>query len=113
MDLQETGGGAQVYDRAFLLSKEKRNQVLSLEEVRQYGLDSYGDAEYVSIYGMTPAEWYGSGVRLLARTAVECTRDALADRIGADVAQAVRFASSRERFLVLDPFAGSCNTLYW
>src|SRR5215467_1878367 len=75
-----------LYDRALLLHGAKRNDVLTLAEVEQYGRDSFADPDYVSIYGMLPKEWYGRGVRLLGRTAVECTRD---------------------------PFAGSCNTLYW
>jgi hypothetical protein len=112
MNSGETGD-VRVYDRAFLLSAEKRNQIMALWEVRQYGLDSYGDADYVSIYGMRPADWYGRGVRLLARTVVECTRDALADRIGRDVAQTVNPAFPAAQCFVLDPFAGSCNTLYW
>jgi hypothetical protein len=114
MESRETrGGDSQVYDRAFLLSEAKRNQVMALWEVRKYGQDSYGDVDYVSIYGMAPAEWYARGVRLLARTVVECTRDALADRIGLDVAQVARLTWPTTRYLILDPFAGSCNTLYW
>jgi len=101
-----------VYNRAFLLHGPKRNAVLRLAEIQQYGLDSFADADYVSIYGMAPHEWYRHGVRLLGRTAVECTRDALGDRIGLDVASvATRMSSSR--LLVLDLFAGSCNTLFW
>ena len=46
---------------------------MALWEVRQYGLDSYSDADYVSLYGMRPADWFQQGVRLLARTVVECT----------------------------------------
>ena len=33
-----------------------RNAVLELWEVHRYGTDSYGDADYVSIYGMRPAD---------------------------------------------------------
>jgi hypothetical protein len=113
MNSRETGDGKQAYDRAFLLSAEKRNQVMALWEAHQYGLDSYDDADYASLYGMAPAEWYGQGVRLLARTVVECTRDALASRIGRDVAQVVGSAFLATQCLVLDPFAGSCNTSYW
>ena len=76
-----------VYDRALLLSPEKRHQSMELWEVQRYGLDSYGDADYVHLYGMPPTEWYQRGVRLLARTTVECVRDALADLIGTDVAR--------------------------
>ncbi len=99
-----------VYDRALLLHGAKRNEVLTLAEVEQYGVDSFSDADYVRIYGMPPKDWYRRGIRLLGRTAVECTRDALADRIGRDIA-ATRPPS--EQFVVIDPFAGSCNTLYW
>ena len=101
-----------VYNRAFLLHGPKRNAVLRLAEIQQYGLDSFADADYISIYGMAPHEWYRHGVRLLGRTAVECTRDALGDRIGLDVAS-VATRMSASRLLVLDLFTGSCNTLFW
>jgi hypothetical protein len=100
----------QVHDRALLLHGAKRNEVLTLAEVEQYGLDSFADADYVRIYGMSPKEWYGRGIRLLGRTAVECTRDGLADLIGRDVARRRPLSTP---YVVIDPFAGSCNTLYW
>jgi hypothetical protein len=101
-----------VYNRELLLHGSKRNEVLSLAETEQYGLDSFGNADYVSIYGMAPRAWYGCGIRLLGRTAVECTRDALGERIGRDVASVARRMPS-DHFTVIDPFAGSCNTLFW
>jgi len=76
--------GERAYDRWFLLG-EKRNEQLSLPEVRQYGLDSFGDPDYVSIYGLKPGDWYARGVRIMGRTAVECTRDRLASLIGRDI----------------------------
>jgi hypothetical protein len=100
------------YDRQLLLG-EKRNQLLELWEVQRYGIDSYGDPDYVSIYGMRPAEWYAKGIRLLGRTAVECTRDKLGDVIGKDVALTVVTAPVARSRLLIDPFAGSGNTLYW
>jgi hypothetical protein len=51
-------------------------------------------------------------VRLLGRTAVECTRDDIAEAIGRDIA-AVANAGDAADTLVIDPFAGSANTLYW
>jgi hypothetical protein len=99
------------YDRWFLLG-EKRNELLALQEVEQYGRDSFGDPDYVSVYGLAPREWYARGVRILGRTAVECTRDRLADRIGRDVAAVAR-AGPAGSPLVIDPFAGSANTLHW
>jgi 16S rRNA G966 N2-methylase RsmD len=112
--MNERAGNAQsrVYDRALLLHGSKRNEMLTLAEIEQYGLDSFADADYVSIYGMPPREWYRDGIRLLGRTVVECTHDALGDRIGLDVASvAERMPSSQ--LVVIDPFAGSCNTLFW
>lgn len=101
------------YDRQLLLDGKKREAVLELWEVQRYGADSYGDAAYVSVYGMRPADWYAKGVRLLGRTAVECTRDGLGDAIGKDVASVVAKAPNTAEALVVDPFAGSGNTLYW
>jgi hypothetical protein len=112
--MNERAGNARsrVYDRALLLHGSKRNEMLTLAEIEQYGLHSFADANYVSIHGMPPREWYRHGIRLLGRTAVECTRDALGDRIGLDVASvAARMPSNQ--LVVIDPFAGSCNTLFW
>jgi len=102
-----------LHDRAFLLHGPKRNEILTLDEVRQYGTDSFSDADYLGLYGLKPAEWYGRGIRLLGRTAVECTRDVLADRIGRDIAALTASLPKDMSVTVVDPFAGSCNTLYW
>ena len=67
-----------LYSRELLLHGEKRNAVLDLPEIHRYGIESYGDADYVCIYGLRPEQWYARGIRVLGRTAVECTRDALA-----------------------------------
>ena len=112
MATRREGSDTQVYDRWFLLG-EKRNEQLRLPEVRQYGRDSFGDPDYVSIYGLRPADWYARGVRILGRTAVECTRDRLADLIGRDVAAIARTASNVAGSVVADLFAGSGNTLHW
>ena len=102
-----------VHDRALLLHGHKRDKVLTLEEVQRYGSDSCSDPDCIRLYGMTPPQWYSRGVRLLGRTAVECTRDPLADRIGRDVAAVAASLPPETRCVVVDPFAGSCNTLYW
>lgn len=103
--------GKQAYDRWFLLG-EKRNELLALREVQQYGRDSFGDPDHVSIYGLKPHQWYARGVRVLGRTAVECTPDRLADLIGRDVAAVARAAPAASP-RVVDLFAGSGNTLSW
>jgi 16S rRNA G966 N2-methylase RsmD len=105
--------GAPTYDRGLLLSDRRRNDLLDLWEVERYGRDSFGDPDYVRIYGMRPAEWYARGIRIPARTAVECTRDPLADLIARDVASVARTAPAVAGSAVVDPFAGSGNTLHW
>jgi predicted kinase len=102
-----------VYDRQLLLFGAKRVSVLDLWEVQRYGIDSYGDADHVSIYGMNPADWHGRGIRLLGRTAVECTRDVLADAVAVEVAALAGSFPSTSQALVIDPFVGSGNTVYW
>jgi hypothetical protein len=101
-----------VYDRELLLLGAKRNAVLDLWEVQRYGSDSYGDTDYISVYGMRPDDWHARGARLLGRTAVECTRDGLGDAIGKEVA-AIAGPTPGARAQVVDLFAGSGNTLYW
>jgi hypothetical protein len=113
MSSSNTGDQGSIYGRQLLLAGSKRNTVLELWEVQRYGTDSFGDPDYVSLYGMRPADWYAKGIRLLGRTAVECTRDALADAIGRDIATIAATAPSNAGALVIDPFAGSGNTLYW
>ena len=106
-------GRMPLYYRDFLLGPGKRAQVMALWEVEKFGTDCFGDPDYVSIYGMRPAEWYARGVRLLARTTLEAVRDQLGARIGQDVARRVATVPSGTPFVVIDPFAGSCNGLYW
>jgi hypothetical protein len=107
------GDPAGRYDRQLLLFGSKRNSVLGLEEVLRYGVDTAGDPDYVSVYGMPPREWYALGIRMLGRTAVECTRDSLAGSIGNDVASVVGSGRVGAAPVVIDPFVGSGNTLHW
>ncbi len=108
----DTGDSLPLYDRDFLLSSAKRNQLVELWEVEKFGRDSFGDPDAVSLYGMKPAEWYGKGVRILARTTLEAVRDPLGNLIGADVARVVTSARRGMPIGVIDCFAGSCNGLY-
>jgi hypothetical protein len=98
-------------DRAQLLG-EKRNDLLTLAEVERYGRENFGNPDYVSLYGLCPADWYARGVRIAGRTAVECTRDRLADLIGRDIAS-LALRAYRDVPLAVDLFAGSANTLFW
>jgi hypothetical protein len=47
------------YDRDFLPSPAKPNQIVELWEVEKFGRDSFGDPDAVSLYGMTPAQSEG------------------------------------------------------
>jgi 16S rRNA G966 N2-methylase RsmD len=108
-----TGSTGPVHDRQLLLEGAKRNTVLDLMEVQRYGIESWGDPDYVCIYGLRPTDWYGRGIRILGRTAVECTRDELANNIGRDIATVAKSVPLTSGALVIDPFTGSGNTLYW
>jgi hypothetical protein len=44
---------------------------------------------------------------------MEAVRDKLGEMIGKDVEQIVGDAAPTTKFAVIDPFAGSCNGLYW
>src|SRR3981081_4407389 len=106
--MSSEGASAITDDRQLLLLGSKRNVMLDLSEVLRYGIDSYGDADYVSIYGLAPVEWYGKGIRLLGRTAVECTRDQIANAIGQEIAAiATTSGSGTPRVMIVDPFVGS------
>ena len=100
------------YDRDFLLSPEKRNELVELWEVERYGRDCFGDSNHVHLYGMRPQEWHERGVRILARTCLEAVKDPLGNKIGADIAEVVGRAPGSDPIGVIDPFAGSCNGLY-
>jgi hypothetical protein len=108
-----TGNDIPRYDRDFLLSSAKRNQIVELWEVEKFGRDSFGDPDAVSLYGMTPSQWHASGVRILARTTLEAVRDPLGKRIGETVARVAAATPPDSTFGVVDPFAGSCNALFW
>jgi hypothetical protein len=101
------------YDRDFLLHPAKRDQIVELWEVEKFGCDSFGDPGAVSLYGMTPAQWHARGVRILGRTTLEAVRDPLGNRIGEGVARVAATAPPGSALGVIDPFAGSCNGLFW
>lgn len=111
MEIYSSPPSDRKYDRDFLLSPDKRNQMIELWEVEKYGRDCFGDPDHVHLYGMIPKEWYDRGVRILARTCLEAVKDPLGNKIGTDIAEAVARASGNRPIGVVDPFAGSCNGL--
>ena len=52
-----TGSKGPAHDRQLLLEGAKRNAVLDLTEVQRYGIESWGDPDYVCIYGLRPSQW--------------------------------------------------------
>ena len=72
--MADVAHSARKYDRDFLLSPEKRNQLIELWEVEKYGRDCFGDPDHVHLYGMKPKEWYERGLRILARTCLEAVK---------------------------------------
>lgn len=100
------------YDRDFLLSPAKRNQLVELWEVEKYGRDCFNDPDHVHLYGLPPKAWYERGIRILARTCLEAVKDPLGNKIGSDIAEVVLSAVGGRGIGVVDPFAGSCNGLY-
>ena len=57
------------------------------------------------------AAWYGQG--MLAERRSNAPHDTLGNRIGRDIASIATTLPKTTHFTVIDPFAGSCNTLYW
>src|SRR5262249_38668923 len=105
----------QKYDRDFLLSPEKRNQIVELWEVEKYGRDCFNDPDHVHLYGMPPKKWYARGVRILARTCLEAVKDSLGNKIGHDIAEVVTRASGNRAVGVVVRFGGWCKGLsaFW
>jgi hypothetical protein len=60
---------------------------------------------------MRQAEWYGRGVRILARATLEALRDPLGN-IGQDVARIAASTTAGSTLGIVDLFAGSGNALY-
>jgi hypothetical protein len=51
MSTPHAEGQRPTYDRAFLLSDGKRNQVMELWEVQQFGIDSFADPDMCASMG--------------------------------------------------------------
>lgn len=91
---------------------DRRNQVLTLSEVKEMSTAFYGGPDRLSLYGMTPAQWYGRGVRILGRTAVECSIDGESAIMAREAAAFAQRFFPLEAPIVADPFAGSANLLF-
>ncbi|MEZ7129044.1 class I SAM-dependent methyltransferase [Nonomuraea sp. AD125B] len=92
--------------RAELLGPS-RTRLLTGPELIQVGLQVYGAPAAFSLYGVPAPEMAGCGLRLLGRTAIECTVDAYAAPVAAALAERVPAAGRPP--LVADLFCGSGN----
>jgi len=111
------------YGRDLLLLGANRNSLLDLWEILRYGTDSFGDANYLSIYGLRPDDWYARGVRLLGRTAVSARRTMSPVLLPDIFREAVGFTTARTichrpvrwfgQHVVLDTSQPSRGTWYW
>ena len=93
--MQSSESSEPKYDRDFLLSPAKRERAprtVGGGEVR----DCFGDPDHVHLYGMTPKEWWGRGMRILARTCIEAVKDPFGDAIGGDGGQLAVSGRPRE-----------------
>ena len=108
-------GGGPTYDRALLLHGSKRNEILTLREVQQdrkrqfrrSGLRPTLRHETCGVvYTRYPPARATLRLSALARFARRSHRTGRRE-------PSRQSLSAHTRFTVIDPFAGSCNTLYW
>ncbi|NLU68356.1 class I SAM-dependent methyltransferase [Streptomyces sp. HNM0574] len=85
-----------------------RTRELTAEEMREVGRVFYGSAAKMSLYGLSAAGMAAKGLRLLGRTAVECTVDPYAVPVAEAVARLTE-GPSRQGAFVADLFCGSGN----
>jgi 16S rRNA G966 N2-methylase RsmD len=88
------------------------NRIITLEQIHEAGKVFFNTENHLSFYGMPPDVYYGKGIRILDRTAIEGTVDSHARYIAVAVKKAVAEHYPRESFCVLDLFMGSGNLLY-
>lgn len=93
------------------LLSDPRQGPLSFREVRQAGWQLANNPNDLSIYGMKPLAWYALGLRIVPRTAVELTRDPHAAFLALAITSTLTSLGIKISD-VIDPFAGSGNTLY-
>lgn len=96
--------------RAMLLGP-KRATVLDADELVEASQGLYGDPDHLRIYGLSPRQFFARGVRILGRTAVECTTDPHAEAIALAI-EAHMSSAGHARFSLVDLFVGSGNLLF-
>ncbi len=97
--------------RKDFLTPPLASRELRLRDVRRAAERLSGDPNDLRLFGMSTLVWYMLGVRILGRTAIEATRDPQARFVGWAVAETLRQHDYKIQ-TVIDPFAGSGNSLY-
>ena len=93
--------------REFLLG-DNGDSIASLNTIEQAGDIFFGSS--ICLYGLTPRQFEGAGVRLCNRTVIECTNDRLASHTSSLVRSAL-LASDVDRAIVVDVMCGSGNLM--
>jgi 16S rRNA G966 N2-methylase RsmD len=96
--------------RSELLSSQSR--VLSLDEILFISRSYYGDEGLLSLFGKKPKSFYNMGIRILGRSAIECSIDAHSIGMAKSIKKLKRAFFPREEAVILDLFLGSGNLLY-
>ena len=93
--------------RDFLLG-DNGDDIASLSAIEQAGAIFFGSP--ICLYGLSPRQFEGAGVRLCNRTVIECTNDRLALHTSLCVRSAL-LALDVERAIVVDIMCGSGNLM--
>jgi hypothetical protein len=93
-----------------LLSSQ--NRVLSLDEILLVSRSYYGDEGLLSLFGKKPKSFYNMGIRILGRSAIECSIDAHSIGMAKSIKKLKRALFPHEEAVILDLFLGSGNLLY-
>lgn len=98
--------------RNYLLFSPKKENILTLEEILHVEKNYYGEEDLLSLYGLTPKLYYSKGIRILGRTAIECTVDIQAKEFAKTASHICHLFFPNSFPIVIDLFAGSGNTLF-
>jgi hypothetical protein len=90
----------------------KRDKLLSLEEIIEISNCYYGARDMLCLFDMTPNNYFNKGIRLLGRTAIECSIDIHAEIIADEASKIQEEFFPAKQPIIIDLFTGSGNLLY-
>ena len=89
------------------------DRAIGADELRLLGQAMYGNPDRYRLFGLGIDSLMARQIRLLRRTAIECCIDEHAIQIALRVRELSHQLRLPGPVLVVDPFAGSSNLLYW